>query len=139
VLDIVGPSSTFLRLTSPGGVIGESREFGSVETVVRYGNFKALLTGDSQAVEIEDALAGVSNPGIDVLQVPHHGSKSGLSEEAVRALRPALAVISVGKNKYGHPSKQTVGLLDSLNITYLRTDRVGDVEIVSDGRNWSVK
>lgn len=145
-IKIVGPSKEFLELTSPGGVIGESKEFGSVETLVEYGSFKALLTGDSQADELEDALQSNNLNNIDILQIPHHGSKTGINREIIEELKPKLAVISVGKNKYGHPSKETLGILRyypaSLaggDIKILRTDQNGSIELVSDGKGFEVR
>ena len=130
---IVGPTQEFLEKTSPGGVIGESSEFGSVETLVSFGSLNVLLTGDSQASELKEALVNGYVSSVSVLQVPHHGSKTGLDEEVLNALAPKLAVISVGKNKYGHPTPQTLALLKNNGITVLRTDQHGDVEIISDG------
>ncbi len=132
---IVGPSADFLEQTSPGGKIGESAEFASVETLVSYGNFKLLLTGDSQAGELEE---GIESP-VDVLQAPHHGSKTGLNDKIIEAARPGLVVISVGKNKYGHPSPQTIKILEDSKVKILRTDEKGDIEVVSDGERWFVR
>lgn len=51
---------------------------------------------------------------------------------------PALAIISVGKNTYGYPAKETLSLLKERKIKILRTDQEGDIEIVSDGVSWAV-
>lgn len=137
--EIVGPTEEFLRQTSPGGTIGESSEFASVETLIRYGKFSALLTGDSQASELEDAIqlfdSALESNTVSVLQVPHHGSRFGLNQEILDILNPKIAVISVGKNnKHGHPTTFILDLLKSKNIKVLRTDEIGDIEIVSDGK-----
>ena len=132
--EIVGPTKEFLKETSPEGFIGESGEFGSVETLIKYKDFSALLTGDSQASELGEILKQVQNDKeLSVLQVPHHGSKTGLTSEILDALKPKAAVISVGKNSYGHPTPFTLQLLKDKGIKTLRTDQDGDVEIVSDG------
>jgi competence protein ComEC len=70
------------------------------------------------------------------LQVPHHGSRTGLERELLEVLAPQMAIISVGKNNYGHPSKEIVKLLGVQDIKLLRTDMNGNIEIVSDGRRW---
>lgn len=138
-LTFVGPTDTYLRDTSPNGYIGESGEFGSLETLITYDTFRVLLTGDSQAIELHDA-ESLINGKITILHVPHHGSKTGLTENILTALKPKLAVISVGAhNKYGHPTKFTLDLLQSLKIPVLRTDKSGDIEIVSDGKKWEVR
>lgn len=137
---IVGPSKRFLAKTSPEGVIGENKEFASLETLISFGQTSILLTGDSQADELMEAIQSNGLDHIDILQVPHHGSKTGLTRKILDELTPIVAVISVGKkNRYGHPSDEVIKLLSNEGIKILRTDQNGEVEIVSDGRSWSVK
>ncbi len=137
--NFIGPTEAFLTATSPNGKIGEKKEFSSLETVVKYKNFSALLTGDSQVDELREGLQTFNTAHISLLQVPHHGSASGLDPQVLRTIQPALAVISVGlHNRYNHPSPFTVGFLDELGIKTLRTDRHGEVEIVSDGLKWRI-
>lgn len=135
-LTIVGPTRSFLQKTSPGGKIGESKEFGSLETLVSYETFQLLLTGDSQAEELQEAIDTGYLTGVNVLQVPHHGSKTGLTDNIIKTLYPKLAIISVGKNKYGHPTREIIGKLGSMGVKILRTDTHGDIEIVSDGKSY---
>ena len=139
-INIVGPSKEFLANTSPDGVIGERNEFANVESLIKYGKFSVLLTGDSQSSELDEILKQVQNDKqVSVLQVPHHGSKTGLTDQILNVLNPNLAVISVGKNnKYGHPNPFTLDLLKNKNIKTLRTDENGDIEIISDGKSWKV-
>ena len=74
---------------------------------------------------------------VDVTQIPHHGSSTGVDGRVIDVLAPHLAVISVGAhNRYGHPKQSTLNLLQEKGIKFLRTDQVGDVEIVSDGKGW---
>lgn len=133
-LKTLGPSKEFLERTSPTGVISESEGFGNLITLVSYGPFKALLTGDSQLEGLRDALQQGfgGKQSVDIFQIPHHGSRFGLESEIVERLDPKLAVISVGKNKYGHPSPSIIKILDDLKVRHLRTDRHGDIEIVVD-------
>lgn len=139
-LNIAGPSKDFLLRTSPQGKIGESKEFGSLETLLSYDNFHALLTGDSQADELHEGVGAISIPQLVVLQVPHHGSVTGLDTDLLTTFHPELAVISVGlHNRYNHPSPFTLSMIDQLKILLKRTDRDGDVEIVSDGKSYSIK
>jgi competence protein ComEC len=110
----------------------------SVIELLNYGNFKALFTADAQASDMEkiDLLAGK----IDLLKVPHHGSKTGLTLDILDILQPKIAAISVGaKNKYGHPAPSILDLLNQLKIKTLRTDQVRDIEIVSDGNGFLQK
>ena len=110
----------------------------SVISVLSYGKFSALLTGDAGS-EIQDKIAS-SVGDIDVLKVPHHGSKTGMSDYFLSLVKPELALISVGENnRYGHPTKFILDLLKNRGVKTLRTDQSGDLEIVSDGSTWSVK
>jgi competence protein ComEC len=141
ILNIVGPSKEFIKKTSPGGVIGERKEFASVVSFIEYKGFVGLLTGDSQSEELKESLRLVSlaQGKISILQVPHHGSKTGLSSEILDFIKPELAVISVGKNNYGHPSEEEIKILRDRNIRILRTDLNGEIEIVLDGLSWGVR
>ncbi len=139
-IEIVGPSKEFIQKTSPDGFIGERREFASVESLVEYKNFVVLLTGDSQAVELKEAIFEGLLKDIDALHVPHHGSKTGLSSEILDFVKPELAIISVdSNNRYGHPDKSIHEMLRNKGIKILRTDRDGEIEILSDGASWGVK
>jgi competence protein ComEC len=97
-----------------------------------------LLTGDSQVEGLIDAFNNSSIGEISVFHVPHHGSKTGITGEIMKSLNPKIAVISVGKNKYGHPTPFTLGVLRNLKIPLLRTDQNGDIEFVSDGKSYYV-
>jgi competence protein ComEC len=105
--------------------------------LLTYGNFKVLLTGDAGSLT-EDKIAAEAGK-IDVLKVPHHGSKTGMSDYFLTQINPSLAVISVGaNNRYGHPAQTALDLLKSHNIKTLRTDKNGTVEVISDGQTFSI-
>lgn len=102
-----------------------------------YGNFKVLLTGDAGSI-IEDKIAAEVGK-TDILKVPHHGSKTGISDYFLSQISPTLAIISVGANNlYGHPAKSALDLLNFHNVKYFRTDKDGEVEIVTDGQTFQI-
>lgn len=106
----------------------------SVVTKLSYGEFDVLLPGDIEASQeemIEDKVGDV-----EVLKVAHHGSKYSSSQDFLEKISPELAVISVGSNPYGHPTKKVIERLANLAIKVLRTDLDGEVEVVSDGKTW---
>lgn len=87
---------------------------------------------------------------VDVFMLGHHGSKYSSGEQILKLLSPEFIIISVGKNSYGHPTKETlerVSKVDGLADDYLlRTDECGTItfsdvngmlmyfrEIASDG------
>jgi beta-lactamase superfamily II metal-dependent hydrolase len=103
---------------------------GSVGILVEYGQFRALLTGDSEQYELEYWLEHDSIPQVQVLKVAHHGSWNGTTEAWAARTRPQVAVISVGAdNQYGHPAAQVVALWTSLGARVYRTDRDGTVAV----------
>lgn len=112
----------------------ENKNNESLVMLLDYQDFEALLLGDAEK-EIQSRF--VINEDVEVIKVGHHGSKNGSYEPLLRAVRPDLAVISVGaKNRYGHPHQQTLDLFDRLRIPILRTDLSGTVTVQSDGRNF---
>ncbi|MCL4354640.1 MBL fold metallo-hydrolase [Patescibacteria group bacterium] len=110
----------------------------SLIELLLYGKFKILITGDATS-SVQDQM--VTEAGkISILRVSHHGSKTGLDNKIVEELDPDLAIISVGlKNRYGHPSLQALDILNRHGIKTLRTDLVGEIEIVSDGDKWELR
>lgn len=108
----------------------------SLALEIKYGDFEVLFTGDLSAKILEEV--AIDSGPVEVLKVPHHGSKNGLSAKALEALGPQLAVILVGKaNRFGHPHQETIKILEDKDIKILRTDLNGEIEIVSDGKVWS--
>lgn len=63
----------------------------------------------------------------DYLKVGHHGSDSSSGEGFIKAVSPESAIISVGKNSFGHPSLRIMKKLERLGVGVLRTDEKGDI------------
>ena len=85
-------------------------------------------------------IAAQANLSAAVLKVAHHGSKYSTSEEFLDSVKPEVSVISAGKNNsYGHPTQEVLQKLEMSGIKVFRTDESGDIEIVSDGNNISIK
>lgn len=100
----------------------------SVVGVLSYKDKKVLLTGDASA-QVEQKLVwrGILQSKIDVLKVSHHGSAEGTSKELLAAVKPTEAVISVGKNSFGHPTKEVLDRLLAVGAKIRRTDEEGDI------------
>jgi competence protein ComEC len=130
-LDILTPFESFVG-KSPSNV-----HDAMVVTRLVYASSSVLLTGDAEKpIEYRLLLSGADIKS-DILKVGHHGSKTSTTEDFVRAVAPHSAVISVGrKNRYGHPTQQTLDTLAKFNIPIFRTDQDSDVEFVSDGRKF---
>ena len=89
---------------------------------------RGLLTGDAE----EEAIAPVVNQvgDVDFFKVGHHGSRGAISDEEMRKLRPEIALVGVGAdNDYGHPTRQTLDVLERGGARVLRTDLLGDITL----------
>ena len=102
---------------------------------LRFGEVSALLTGDISR-ETEQALLPSFNllPTV-ILKSPHHGSGTSSSAEFIDTIKPAAVLIGVGRgNPYGHPVPYVLDRYRSAGARVLRTDRDGQIDVVTDGR-----
>lgn len=107
----------------------------SVVTMVQCGDIRFLLTGDAEKDSEKEMLNAGEDLRADVLKCGHHGSSTSSTAAFLKAVRPAYAVISCGKNNdYGHPHKETLKKLKLLGCTYFRTDQMGTIVASTDGR-----
>lgn len=120
------------------GVASYHGDLNETSVVLRlsFGDFCALFIGDI-GLTAETYLDKVTP--CQVLKVAHHGSKYSNSKEFLEQVQPDMAVISVGKNRFGHPTEEVLKRLASAGAKILRTDQDGEIEIVSDGRKWRIK
>jgi competence protein ComEC len=117
--------------------VGEDLNEDSAVLEVRYREFRALFMGDAGVVA-EEALAG-SFGAADVLKVGHHGSRTASSGAFLTEVAPQAAVISVGRNRYGHPTGEALGRLAASGARIWRTDREGHITVESDGQAFTVR
>lgn len=105
-----------------------------------YGDISFLFTGDAGFLVEEKLIQKYADfLNADVLKVSHHGSKYGTSGEFLKFVTPEYSLISCGKrNRYGHPAKQVLENLETINSQVLRTDSADCVILSTDGRKLSV-
>ena len=137
-IEVMSPSRTYLDVVSPNRIIAERGEQASLIQQLSYKDFDIYFASDNDYEIIDFTYEKKSDP-VEVLQVPHHGSRFGLTSQLIKKINPKLAIISVGINKYGHPHKDTIEILRNEDIKILRTDEEGDIEIVTDGETWQIK
>ena len=125
--EIMNPNETFLK----------SKALNDTSLVMKLtsAHTTALFTADIGA-NIENMLRAVGF--VDILKVPHHGSRFSSSASFLNAISPKVAVIEVGKNSYGHPTSQALERIEESGAKIYRTDKDGTVEIVSDGNTLKV-
>lgn len=114
---------------------------GSVVLRLTYGAVRVLLTGDAEAGEEAWLLARHGDAlRADVLKVAHHGSATSSTAPFLDAVRPRVALVSVGAdNSYGHPSPEVLQAFDARGAHLLRTDDDGTIVFTTDGVDLEVR
>jgi len=112
-LEVLGPVRRYESLNDQSIVIRATLGGGTV-----------LLTGDMETVSQAD----LDPPRVDVLKVPHQGAATSDAEWLVRT-GATVAVVSVGPNRFGHPSEELLAALERAGMEVRRTDREGDVVV----------
>jgi competence protein ComEC len=116
---------------------GEDINEDSLVLLVEYGGFQAVFAGDA-GFPAEDEMRSRTR-AVDLLKVGHHGSRGSTGDEWLDSLQPKAAVISVGRNKYGHPSPPTLARLQRHRVEVWRTDQDGAVTVTTDGTAMTVQ
>jgi len=132
---------TFLAPDSTWASTQNDPNLASTVARIRVGTVTMLLTGDAEEPE-ERWLLDHSRSllGADVLKVGHHGSRTSSSAAFLDAVRPRVALISVGAgNMYRHPSPEIVQSLAAHGAIALRTDHLGSIVIRTDGTSIEVE
>ena len=115
----------------------------SVGIKLNHGEKSFVLCGDAEE-KSETAMAAQFGSALecDVLKCGHHGSSTATCDAFLEAADPTWAVISCGNgNRYGHPHAEVLSKLEDNDIQVYRTDRLGTITAVSDGKNitWSTE
>ncbi|MBL7141962.1 MBL fold metallo-hydrolase [Patescibacteria group bacterium] len=112
-----------------------SDNFASLVFKLIHHNNSFLFTGDATKETEEELIKAGYDLRTDVLKVGHHGSKYSSTLEFLQKVQPEYGVISVGvDNNFGHPSLRALKNLEKVKAEVLRTDQLGDIVFLSDGR-----
>jgi beta-lactamase superfamily II metal-dependent hydrolase len=133
--EILSPNADFLRskeLNETGFVIKLTENDRQSKT-----EFKILFTGDI-GKKVEKYLVENFDIKADILKTPHHGSKFSSSEGFLSAINPKIAAIEVGKNSYGHPTKEVLNKLALIGSRIFRTDQNGTIKIAISGNEINI-
>jgi competence protein ComEC len=102
---------------------------------VSYGETSVLLEGDAEKA-VERRIASLHHPHADLLKAGHHGSAKSTTPEILQAVKPTVAVISVGyRNSYGLPKVDVLERLQNAGVHVYRTDLNGAVTFYLDGHS----
>lgn len=106
---------------------------GSLVLFWKWERVQAMFTGDLPEEKERELLQNL--PACEILQVGHHGSATSTCREFLEQVQPSLAVISCAmKNRYGHPSPDTVDRLKKTGCEIRYTMKSGAITIRKRGR-----
>jgi DNA internalization-related competence protein ComEC/Rec2 len=110
----------------------------SIGLKLENGDTSFLFIGDAEEKAINDIIKNKIDISADVLMVGHHGSDSSTTEELIDAVDPDSAVISVGKNNYGHPTDSVLDMLSNHGVDIYRTDESRTIIATSNGKSVAI-
>lgn len=127
--------NVLVRFLAPAKKYADAND-NSLVVQLAYGKNRFLFMGDAEEEVEKDILAAGYDLECDVLKLGHHGSYTATSSAFLQKADPVYGVISCGKgNSYGHPHAETLAKLEDEDVQVYRTDRMGTVRAVSDGKN----
>ena len=111
--------------------ISKDENDSSIISYFTYDHLNYLFMGDASK-EIEKQLMDAYDLKADVIKIGHHGSNTSSDAAFLDSLDCRIALISAGyKNKYDHPSTETLKTLDHLHIHTFCTSTNGSIAIYS--------
>lgn len=119
----------------------DESDFNNASIVVKlfYKNADFLFTGDIEVTAEKKLLVWQNILQSDILKVGHHGSITSTNLEFLDKVDPRIAIITVGKNHFGHPSQKIIERLEDKNIQIYRTDEDGTVIIRTNGQEYWIR
>lgn len=104
----------------------------SCALLIEAGEIRILLPGDiSSSAEQYLLKAFPDEVSVNVLFVPHHGSKSSSSEPFVKLFSPDIAIVSAGyRNQFNHPHPEVVAKYHSVDSRVINTAESGAIQIL---------
>ncbi len=132
-VEVSGPVQLDLYVPSQAGEINDR----SLVVLARFGEDAVLLPGDLEQEGIQELLAEPLPGTVNLLKLPHHGSRYSAPELLLDTIRPQIAFVSAGlDNPHRLPHPDVVALYATHDIPLYRTDRMGSLAFVSQGSGW---
>lgn len=119
----------------------DESDFNNASIVVKlfYKNADFLFTGDIEVTAEKKLLVWQNILQSDILKVGHHGSITSTNLEFLDKVDPRIAIITVGKNHFGHPSQKIIERLEDGNIQIYRTDEDGTIIVRTNGQEYWIR
>ena len=111
----------------------------SLVVEVSFRNASVLYPGDIEAEGEWVLLDSGARLSAQVLKLAHHGSDTSSTTELLRAVAPAIVVVSVAEdNPYGHPSPELLERASQLLPAHrlYSTALQGTIYMTTDGERW---
>ena len=113
----------------------ENLNLSSIVIRLEFGENSFLFMGDAET-ENEKT---INWPKTNVLKVGHHGSNTSSSQNFLNQVKPEYAIIMAGKdNSYGLPKQKILDRLNKIGAKIYRTDELGTIVVISDGKTIEV-
>lgn len=126
---ILNLDSQFSILSPSSGNNGKDVNDNGIVALLQSNDMKAFFGADIDAKK-EKELARKFDLDADVLKVSHHGSRFSSDASFLKEVSPIFAMIEVGKNSYGHPTKEALARFRSFGAQVFRTDLNGFIEVL---------
>lgn len=112
----------------PAYAAESSRNDGSCVVEATLGTHRLLLTGDIESAAEYELLATSSLSPVNLVVVPHHGSRTSSGAHFVQRLRPEVAIVSAGfDNRWGFPDAEVVQRWQAAGANVLNTATSGAI------------
>ena len=113
----------------------ENLNLSSIVVRLEFGENSFLFMGDAET-ENEKT---INWPKTNVLKVGHHGSNTSSSQSFLNQVKPEYAIIMAGKdNSYGLPKQKILDRLNKIGAKIFRTDELGTITVICDGKTIEV-
>ena len=121
--------------------IFDDNDFNNNSIVLKlcYKESSFLFTGDIEEEAEQSLMSWKGILASDILKVAHHGSDTSTHKAFLKVVNPVIAVISTGKNNFGHPSDAVIQRLEKNGTSIFRTDKDGTIIIKTDGIDYAIK
>ena len=141
--DKIKNQDDFFEILLPNADFLRSKELNDTSLIMKLINndeqnqIKILFTGDI-GEKNEKYLINNFDIRADILKVGHHGSKYSSGDYFLKAVNPKISAIEVGKNSYGHPTKEVLERLASVGSQIFRTDQNSIIKLAIKGNEINI-
>ena len=101
----------------------------SIITLLTYKNKNILFMADA-GTEAFNQIKDNLPDKINILKAGHHGAINSVDFDMLERIKPEIALISTGVNKFNHPYPKTISLLDEKNIKTISSKNYGFTKII---------